>query len=63
NRILECRNAAISGRAIAVSALKRTESRGSHYRKDFPEETESWLKHIHVGMNQGTPEISRIVPI
>jgi NADH-dependent fumarate reductase subunit A len=62
-RMLECRNAAISGRAIAVSALKRTESRGSHYRKDFPEETEDGLKHIYVRLNRGTPEISRVVPI
>jgi succinate dehydrogenase/fumarate reductase flavoprotein subunit len=62
-RILECRNAAISGRAIAVSAIMRTESRGSHYRKDFPKESEDWLKHIYVQMNRGTPEVSRIVPI
>jgi len=62
-RILECRNAAISGRAIALSALKRTESRGSHYRQDFPKESEDWLKHIYVRMNRGTPEVSRIVPI
>ena len=62
-RIFECRNAALSAKAIAVSALKRTESRGSHYRKDFPEENEDWLQHIYVRMNRGTPEISRVVPI
>jgi succinate dehydrogenase/fumarate reductase flavoprotein subunit len=62
-RILECRNAALSARSIAISALKRTESRGSHYRKDFPEESEDWLKHIHVRMKRGIPEISRIVPL
>jgi fumarate reductase (CoM/CoB) subunit A len=62
-RMLECRNAAISGRSIAESALKRSESRGSHYRKDFPEETEDGLKHIYVRMNRGVPEVSRIVPV
>ena len=62
-RAFECRNAALSARAIAVSALRRTESRGSHYRKDFPEESEDWLKHIHVRMTRGIPEISRIVPL
>jgi succinate dehydrogenase/fumarate reductase flavoprotein subunit len=62
-RICECRNAALSAGAIAVSALKRTESRGSHYRQDFPKESEDWLKHIHVRMNRGKPDVSRIVPI
>jgi succinate dehydrogenase/fumarate reductase flavoprotein subunit len=62
-KTFECRNAALSARAIAVSALKRTESRGSHYRQDFPKESEDWLKHIHVRMNRGIPEISRIVPM
>lgn len=62
-RIFECRNAAVSAKAIAVSALNRTESRGSHYRKDFPKENEDWLQHIYVQMNCGTPEISRVVPI
>ncbi len=62
-RAFECRSAALSARAIAVSALKRTESRGSHYRKDFPKENEDWLKHIHVRMTRGIPEVSRIVSI
>ena len=62
-RIFECRNAALSAKAIAVSALKRTESRGSHYRKDFPKENEDWLKHVYVRMNHGIPEISRVVSI
>jgi len=62
-RIFECRNAALSAKAIAVSALNRTESRGSHYRKDFPKENEDWLQHIYVRMNRGTPEVSRVVPI
>ncbi len=32
--------------AIVYSALQREESRGAHYRKDFPERNdEAWLKH------------------
>ncbi len=62
-RIFECRNAAVSAQAIAISALKRTESRGSHFRRDFPKESEDWLQHIYVRMNRGMPEISRVVPI
>jgi succinate dehydrogenase/fumarate reductase flavoprotein subunit len=62
-RILECRNAALTGRAICLSAIERTESRGSHYRVDFPEEHEEWITHIHVKMDGGLPQISRVSPI
>lgn len=61
-RLVECRNALISGLAIAVSALERKESRGSHYRDDFPAETEEWMKHVHVRMSDGGPAVSRVVP-
>ena len=62
-RILECRNAALSGMAITVAALKRTESRGSHFREDFPKENEEWRKHIYVRIKQGLPEVSRVSPV
>jgi len=40
--------------AMTVAALHRTESRGSHTRRDFPErDDENWLKHILV---RHTPE-------
>ncbi len=62
-KIIESRNAALTGRAIAVSALKRTESRGSHWRDDFPHEVDDWLQHIHVQMMGGSPEIRRTEPL
>lgn len=35
--------------AIVVSALAREESRGAHYRKDFPQRDDThWLKHTYV---------------
>lgn len=63
SKILETRNAALTGRAIAVSALKRTESRGAHWREDFTHEVDDWLQHIHVQIMEGVPQISRIEPI
>jgi succinate dehydrogenase/fumarate reductase flavoprotein subunit len=62
-RLIECANAALTGAAITVSAIERTESRGSHYRDDFPVEEGNWLKHIHVRLTDNRPVVSRIVPI
>jgi succinate dehydrogenase/fumarate reductase flavoprotein subunit len=62
-RNLECINAALTARAIAVSALARKESRGSHYREDFPDEDKNWVKHISVRLKEGVPNISRILPL
>ena len=46
---------------IARSALTREESRGAHYRQDFPEQDPRWLKNIRVkpGSN-GSAEFSTI---
>jgi len=34
---------------IAMSALQRTESRGAHFREDFPKkDNETWLKHVNI---------------
>ena len=33
---------------IASSARMRTESRGSHFRTDYPEKDEAWIKNISV---------------
>jgi len=39
NRLLVCR-------LVAETALMRTESRGGHFRQDYPEPRNSWKKHI-----------------
>jgi fumarate reductase flavoprotein subunit len=44
--------------AIAWSALKRTESRGSHQRTDFPKrDDEKFLKHSLAYRNDNKPRI------
>ena len=43
---LELRSLIIVGQMILTSALNRQESRGAHYREDYPErDDENFLKH------------------
>jgi L-aspartate oxidase len=36
----------INARLMTEAALMREESRGAHYRSDFPHASDSWKKHI-----------------
>jgi len=49
----EARNLLLVARMVARAALLRDESRGVHYREDFPEEKEEWLKHIEIRLRDG----------
>ena len=42
----ELGNMVLLGRLMVESALLRQESRGSHYREDFPETAAEWERHI-----------------
>lgn len=44
----EMRRMCIVAEAIVASALHRKESRGAHYREDFPSRDEDWLGRIEV---------------
>ncbi|MDD3654964.1 MAG: FAD-binding protein [Desulfotomaculaceae bacterium] len=49
---LETDNMLLVGKAMALSALLRKESRGAHYRKDFPAEGgEQWVKNSYIKGN------------
>jgi succinate dehydrogenase/fumarate reductase flavoprotein subunit len=46
-RLLEFQNMRCVAKMVCRAALERTESRGSHYRSDFPaEDNRRWLKNI-----------------
>jgi succinate dehydrogenase / fumarate reductase, flavoprotein subunit len=49
---LELENMMKTAETIVFSALQREESRGAHYREDFPERNDAeWLKHTLVHMS------------
>jgi len=46
-RFIELRNMLAVSKIVCLSVLLRKESRGSHYRSDFPkEDNHNWLKNI-----------------
>ncbi len=42
----ELRNLILAGRLVAEAAWLRQESRGAHYRSDFPEVCPAWQRHL-----------------
>lgn len=47
----ETTNLYLLATAIVRSGLERTESRGSHFREDYPETLETWHRRIHQSLN------------
>ena len=42
----ELHNLVLTGRLITEAALRREESRGAHFRSDFPQASTEWQRHI-----------------
>ncbi|MEW4487504.1 L-aspartate oxidase [Thalassoglobus sp. JC818] len=49
----ELQNMLLVGRLMIESARARTESRGVHFRSDFPETDSSWERHVTIGEPSG----------
>jgi L-aspartate oxidase len=49
----EARNLLWAGRLVATAALARRESRGGHYRADYPDADPAWQRHLAL---TATPE-------
>ncbi len=47
-------NAVLTATLIARAALERTESRGAHFRQDFPRKRPNWRRHIGLRREVGT---------
>jgi len=45
----ELANLALTGRLVTESAILRQESRGAHFRSDFPKSLPKWQRHIVTG--------------
>ena len=56
---LELDNMLLVAEIIAQAALKRTESRGAHYREDYPEEKSDWRANIFISNSDGKIDLEK----
>ncbi|MBI4686989.1 MAG: FAD-binding protein [Nitrospirae bacterium] len=55
---VELHGSLLISEALVMGALSREESRGSHFREDFPQrDDENFLKHTIVSYNNGSPAL------
>jgi succinate dehydrogenase/fumarate reductase flavoprotein subunit len=60
-RFLEFQNMRKVSRMICTAALERTESRGSHFREDFPQEdNEHWKQNIVIQKGEAGMELHTV---
>jgi succinate dehydrogenase / fumarate reductase, flavoprotein subunit len=59
---LEIQDMLKTAEAIIVCALERTESRGAHYRSDYPQMDPAWEKNIYIRRDEQGKLVTRVVP-
>lgn len=59
---LEVQDMLKTAEVIILSALERKESRGAHYRSDYPQMDPAWEKNIRLYKNQDGQIVVRVVP-
>jgi len=62
NEALDVINICLNAELVARGALIRRESRGSHFRSDYPKSDPAWLKRIWLQRQNGHTEV-RFLPI
>jgi succinate dehydrogenase/fumarate reductase flavoprotein subunit len=63
-RCLELDNLLLTAEAIALAALSRTESRGTHYREDYPERNDTdWRCNLLVTQSADSRLQAHRVPV
>ncbi len=56
---LELSNLLKVAKAVSTPALQRDESRGAHFRQDYPKwDNRNWLKHLRISQKNGTLQLS-----
>ena len=56
---LELSNLLKVAKTVSTPALQRDESRGAHFRQDYPKwDNRNWLKHLRISQKNGTLQLS-----
>jgi L-aspartate oxidase len=63
NRAPRFRNALTAARMIATGALARTESRGGHFRSDYPEHDPAWRHRTYMTLSEAEATAPLVVPV
>ena len=58
---LEARNLILLGELVARAALEREESRGAHFRSDFPSRRDVWARRIESRAPTPAPDLPRAI--
>lgn len=58
----EGRNLLLAARLVAAAARERTESRGGHFRSDFPRADDAWRRHLAVELDPASGA-ARLLPL